>query len=84
MAISALELDTGLSKQSIIRARNTLQQCGRIIVRTRKGNQSSMYQIIPFAYHTGTQSDTLPDTQADTIPRLEKTRQEGEGTRVRQ
>lgn len=82
MAISALELDTGLSKQSIIRARNTLQQCGRIIVRTRKGNQSSMYQIIPFAYHTGTQSDTQSDTQtdtqadtqADTIPRLEKTR----------
>lgn len=90
VAISALELDTGLSKQSIIRARNTLQQCGRIIVRTRKGNQSSMYQIIPFAYHTGTQTDTqsdtlpdtqadtqtdtLPDTQADTIPRLEKTR----------
>lgn len=86
MAISALELDTGLSKQSIIRARNTLQQCGRIIVRTRKGNQSSMYQIIPFAYLCGTQRDTLPDTQtdtlpdtlpdtqADTIPRLEKTR----------
>lgn len=90
VAISALELDTGLSKQSIIRARNTLQQCGRIIVRTRKGNQSSVYQIIPFAYHTGTQTDTqsgtLPDTQADTqtdtqtdtqadtIPRLEKTR----------
>ncbi len=86
VAISALELDTGLSKQSIIRARNTLQQCGRIIVRTRKGNQSSMYQIIPFAYHTGTQTDTqsdtlldtqtdtLPDTQADTIPRLDKTR----------
>ena len=82
VAISALELDTGLSKQSIIRARNTLQQCGRIIVRTRKGNQSSMYQIIPFAYHTGTQSDTQSDTQtdtqadtqADTIPRLEKTR----------
>lgn len=88
MAISALELDTGLSKQSIIRARNTLQQCGRIIVRTRKGNQSSMYQIIPFAYHTGTQtdtqSDTLPDTQADTIPRLDKTRQDKkEKVRVR-
>ena len=90
VAISALELDTGLSKQSIIRARNSLQQSGRIIVRTRRGNQSSLYQIIPFAYHTGTQNDTqtdtlpdtqtdtqadtLPDTQADTIPRLDKTR----------
>ncbi len=92
VAISALELDTGLSKQSIIRARNSLQQSGRIIVRTRRGNQSSLYQIIPFAYHTGTQNDTqtdtlpdtqtdkqadtLPDTQADTIPRLDKTRLE--------
>ena len=87
VAISALELDTGLSKQSIIRARNSLQQSGRIIVRTRRGNQSSLYQIIPFAYHTGTQNDTqtdtlpdtqtdtLPDTQADTIPRQDKTRE---------
>lgn len=90
VAISALELDTGLSKQSIIRARNSLQQSGRIIVRTRRGNQSSLYQIIPFAYlcgtqndtqtdtlpdtQTDTQADTLPDTQADTIPRLDKTR----------
>ena len=86
VAISALELDTGLSKQSIIRARNSLQQSGRIIVRARRGNQSSIYQIIPFAYHTGTQNDTQADTQADTqtdtqadtqadtIPRLDKTR----------
>ena len=81
VAISALELDTGLSKQSIIRARNALQQSGRIIVRTRKGNQSAIYQMVPFAYHIGTQSNTQGgtqnvayhrgtqnDTQSDTLP----------------
>ena len=81
VAISALELDTGLSKQSIIRARNALQQSGRIIVRTRKGNQSAIYQMVPFAYQYGTQSNTQGgtqnvayhrgtqnDTQTDTLP----------------
>ena len=81
VAISALELDTGLSKQSIIRARNALQQSGRIIVRTRKGNQSAIYQMVPFAYQYGTQSNTQSstqtvayhrgtqnDTQSDTLP----------------
>lgn len=81
VAISALELDTGLSKQSIIRARNALQQSGRIIVRTRKGNQSAIYQMVPFAYQYGTQSNTQGgtqnvayhrgtqnDTQSDTLP----------------
>ena len=63
VAISALELDTGLSKQSIIRARNALQQSGRIIVRTRKGNQSAIYQMVPFAYQYGTQTNTQSDTQ---------------------
>lgn len=81
VAISALELDTGLSKQSIIRARNALQQSGRIIVRTRKGNQSAIYQMVPFASQYGTQSNTQGgtqtvayhrgtqnDTQSDTLP----------------
>ena len=81
VAISALELDTGLSKQSIIRARNALQQSGRIIVRTRKGNQSAIYQMVPFAYQYGTQSNaqsgtqtvayhrgTQNDMQSDTLP----------------
>ncbi len=89
-ATSSLELDTGLSKQSIIRARNVLKQYGRIDFKTRSGRQSTIYEIIPFAYHTGTQSDTQGDTQeytqsdtqgdtqsntqGDTIHRLDKTR----------
>ena len=90
VATSSLELDTGLSKQSIIRARNVLKQYGRIDFKTRSGRQSTIYEIIPFAYHTGTQSDTQGDTQeytqsdtqgdtqsntqGDTIHRLDKTR----------
>lgn len=85
LAISALELDTGLSKQAIIRARNALQQAGRIKVTVRKGNQAALYQIIPFAFLKETQIDTqsdtcvihksnakcrLDDTQSDTIPKL--------------
>lgn len=90
VATSSLELDTGLSKQSIIRARNVLKQYGRIDFKTRSGRQSTIYEIIPFACHTGTQSDTQSDTQeytqsdtqgdtqsntqGDTIHRLDKTR----------
>ena len=78
VATSSLELDTGLSKQSIIRARNVLKQYGRIDFKTRSGRQSTIYEIIPFEYHTGTQSNTQGDTQSntqgDTIHRLDKTR----------
>ena len=71
-----------MSKQSIIRARNVLKQYGRIDFKTRSGRQSTIYEIIPFEYHTGTQSntqsdtqgDTQSDTQGDTIHRLDKTR----------
>lgn len=90
IAMSALELSSGMSKQAITRARNVLRQAGRIEFTTRPGNQSTVYRIIPFAFQNGTQSDTQADTQtdtqavtqadtqsgtqADTIPRLDKTR----------
>ena len=90
VATSSLELDTGLSKQSIIRARNVLKQYGRIDFKTRSGRQSTIYEIIPFEFHTGTQGDTQEytqsdtqeytqgdtqsNTQGDTIHRLDKTR----------
>lgn len=70
IAMSALELSSGMSKQAITRARNVLRQAGRIEFTTRPGNQSTVYRIIPFAFQNGTQNDT----QADTIPRLDKTR----------
>ena len=73
-ATSSLELDTGLSKQSIIKARNVLKQYGRIDFKTRAGRQSTIYRIIPFAFLTGTQEYTQEYTQGDTIHRLDKTR----------
>jgi len=64
VAISTLQVKTGLSKSSIIRARNQLKQLGRIDFRERKGNQSAVYKIT--AFHTDTQSDTQSGTQSDT------------------
>ncbi|AYO30627.1 hypothetical protein D2962_08315 [Biomaibacter acetigenes] len=46
--ISILEAHTGLSRREIYRARNELLQKGRILWKTRKGNQSAKYIIIPF------------------------------------
>lgn len=89
VAMSALELDTGLSRQSIIRARNALQQAGLIDVVNRKGSQSTVYHLNLFVFQIGTQTDTQAghkadtnrtpsDTQADTI---HKTRQDKTKTR---
>jgi len=46
--ISVLEAYTGLSRREIYRARNELLQKGRILWKTRKGNQSAKYVLIPF------------------------------------
>ncbi|WP_432642891.1 hypothetical protein [Acidaminococcus sp.] len=40
---------SGLSKSSFQRARNQLSQMGRIKFFSRKGNQSAVYQIVPFS-----------------------------------
>jgi hypothetical protein len=68
VAISTLELKTSLSKSSIIRARNSLQQAGRINFRSREGQQSAIYTIIAFQSETqsGTQSSTQSATQTGT------------------
>ena len=73
-ANSVLEIKTGLSKQAIHRARNTLKQSGLIDFKVRQGQQSTVYLLIPFAVLRGTQTDTVTDTVTDTIPRLDKTR----------
>lgn len=54
----------GLSIPAIHRARNQLQQQGRITFRVRKGNQSSEYTIIPFAEKYVKQSDQQTDSKA--------------------
>jgi hypothetical protein len=82
VAISSIQNKTGLSKSSILRARNILQQAGRINFKSRTGQQSSMYSLIAFHTDTqsgtqsGTQSDTQTVTQTDTILKLNETKQE--------
>ena len=66
VAISTLNLKTRLSRQAIYKARNKLRQLNRIDFKERRGNQSTVYQIIPFVSLTKTQSDTQTDTQSNT------------------
>lgn len=84
VAISTLESKTGLKKDAIHRARQRLEQSGRIKFRKRSGQQSSVYTLIPFVSQnesyfetqTGRKPPHKPDvnqTQSDTIIRLDKT-----------
>ena len=87
VAISVLELKTGLKKDSIIRARNILMQNGRITFKSRVGNQSALYSIISFcqegaeslkttqsATQTASQTATQTASQSATINKLNKTK----------
>lgn len=49
VAVSVLELKTGLKKDAIKDARNRLEQRGRIKWESRKGNQSAIYTVVGFA-----------------------------------
>jgi DnaD/phage-associated family protein len=64
VAISTLSVKTGLKKDAVNRARHRLQQAGRIEFRSRSGQQSAVYRIIPFASEKTTQSasQTAPQT----------------------
>lgn len=80
VAISTLETKTGLKKGAILRARLRLQQAGRIDFKSRAGQQSAVYTMIPFTtdnsdcvpkknanqYTNRTQSETQTDTQTST------------------
>lgn len=46
VATSVLSMKTGLNAKAIERARNHLEQSGRIIWKKRSGNRAAMYQII--------------------------------------
>jgi len=58
VAISTLIAKTGLKKDAIIRARLCLQQLGRVDFRSRSGQQSTVYKIIPFESEYQTQTTT--------------------------
>jgi hypothetical protein len=78
VAISSIQNKTGLSKSSILRARNTLQQAGRINFNSRLGQQCAIYSL--FAFHTEPQTiaqtiaqtgtQTIAQTIAQTVPIL--------------
>ena len=61
VAISTLETKTGLKKDAVIRARHRLQQLNRITFKSRSGQQSAIYKILPFEYCV-----VLNDTNCDT------------------
>ncbi|MBD8013859.1 DnaD domain protein [Planococcus wigleyi] len=46
VAISVLRVKSGLSEKSVTNARNELKQKGYLDFRSRKGNQSALYQLI--------------------------------------
>lgn len=81
VAISSIQNKTGLSKSSILRARNILQQNGRINFISRTGQQSAFYSVIAFqtdtqsGTQTGTQTVTQSGTQTVPITKLNKTKQ---------
>jgi hypothetical protein len=63
VAISTLEFKTGFRRSELCRARNILEQKGRIKWKARGGNLCAVYSIIPFCVHN---TDTSADTSADT------------------
>lgn len=79
VAISVLQIKTGMSKKTIERARNELAQKGRIIWKSRSGNQSAVYQLVGLA-DAQTVSQTVSQivvqtvAQASPINKLNKTK----------
>jgi len=69
VALSTLQFKTGLKKDAVINARHKLQQTGRITFKSRSGQQSAVYSIVPFDGACGNcvvLTDTNPDTNPDT------------------
>lgn len=58
VAVSVLRIKTGLSEKSVTNARNELDQKGYLLFKSRKGNQSALYQIIDLSV---TVTDKLAD-----------------------
>jgi len=66
VAIKALEVKTGLNRDAVYRARNKLQQAGRITFKERGGNQCSVYTVLQFEGDFATQDATQGATQGAT------------------
>lgn len=68
--ISMLKIRTGLNKDAIYRARNTLTQMGLIEYRTRGGNQSAVYKFCSIASLKPTQGATQTATQEELVSEI--------------
>ncbi|WP_302804671.1 hypothetical protein [Eubacterium callanderi] len=68
--ISMLKIRTGLNKDAIYRARNTLTQMGLIEYRTRGGNQSAVYRLCSIASLKPTQGATQTATQEELVSEI--------------
>ena len=73
VAVSILTSKTGLNAQAIKRARNELEQKGLIVWRSRKGNQSAVYQMISLQYKKGGDfvPQIVPQIVPQTVPQVE-------------
>lgn len=66
VAVSTIQVKTGLKKDAIVRARLKLQQTGRIDFRSRTGQQSAIYTLIPFESDKNDGCVVLNDTNCIT------------------
>lgn len=90
VAISVLEIKTGLQRRTLERARNELTQKGRIGWKKRSGNQSAEYEIFSLCDKNNTQFDAQVvvqpvaqvDVQVVDINKLNKTKQEREEKKI--
>lgn len=73
VSIATLELKTGLKRDAVYRARNTLRQNGRLEFRERAGRQCSVYHINEFVSQITTQPATQPAIQPATQPTTQTT-----------
>lgn len=62
-----LSINTGLSVQSLHRARNALKQAGLIDYRVRQGQQSTIYIMNYFAYQNGKQNEQVSDKATEQV-----------------
>ena len=63
-AVSVLQIKTGLKRDRIYDSRNRLRDAGRLRWDSRKGNQSAIYELVPFVSDTATQIPTQTPSQA--------------------
>lgn len=68
--ISILKIRTGLNKDAIYRARNTLTQMGLIEYRTRGGNQSAVYKLYSIVSVKPSQTATQPASQEGLVSEI--------------